>query len=162
MKPGIGSTKPQLVLYIDKRPSVASVLQLEKLRPAFTGEVPALIEKCGNHWRKIFSILAKLSFGLDTRGCCSWQHYRDEVLLTEQGAEALLFCNELKEFSSQPFHLIGGERFFKEFDFAGEDFCELDAAGKVRFSGRVFQTPYFDCRQFPNALIEEVIAQMLL
>ena len=154
---GFGKESAKLILYIDKRPELdfcESLRDLEELKPNQLEEIKAT----GNHWRKILNIFAKLAFAMDSKSCDTWQAYRDDKLLTEQGDEALLFQDALVD--SEAIHLIRGKHFFQDFDLEDEDFETLDEAGKISFSGRMYQVPYLDYRQFPNSLIEQLVEVM--
>ena len=150
---GLGHKAAKLIVYIDKRPPVESLENLNSL---------LCLDKCildsitttGNHWRKIINIMAKIAFLLDAKSCVTWQQYRDEKLLTAQGDEALLFNEQLV--SSDAIHLISGKTFFDKFELDHDTFSIMDKQGKIYRYGNVFQTPYFDYRQFPNSLIDEL------
>lgn len=148
-------TDKKLILYTATRPPMARFADCESLSLA-SGEVCEIIAECGNHWRKIFSIFAKLSFALVEHDCKTWQEYRDLVLLTEQGSELIVFEHHLVEAPADAIHFISGQKHFAEFDL--NDFSPLDDDAKVLENGQILQTPYFDYRQLNNALIEQLVA----
>ena len=149
-------TDKKLILYTASRPPMARFDDVKSLTLC-SGEVVEIITECGNHWRKIFSILAKLSFALSEHNCKTWQDYRDQVLLSEEGNEIIVFGHQLIEASEESIHLISGQKHFAEFNLDLEPFQPLDLEAKVLSNGKILQTPYFDYRQFNNALIDQVL-----
>lgn len=117
--------------------------------------VPLLIEKNGNHWRKICTILAKLVTDDD------WRSYRDEKLLKTN--ETICFGSRLH--LGAKIHLISGKESWARLEKAVEAQCSNQSVatigqGKISYrigsNGELYLfTPYFDSRQFPNALIAE-------
>lgn len=113
-----------------------------------------IVTSNGNHWRKIFVIIAKL--------CCgktSWQHYRAHDLLNE------VYLN----FSMHPafdkqLNIVCGKTHSQSINIYEQSLSwqVIDELSRVRINKansakRIIITPYLDYRQFPNALIEEVI-----
>jgi len=113
-----------------------------------------IITSNGNHWRKIFVIIAKL--------CCgkaSWQHYRANDLLNE------VYLN----FSMHPtfdkqLNIVCGKTHSQSIDIYEQSLSWqiVDELARVKVDNkcsahRIIITPYLDYRQFPNALIEKVI-----
>jgi len=113
-----------------------------------------IVTSNGNHWRKIFVIIAKL--------CCgktSWQHYRTHDLLNE------VYLN----FSMHPtfdkqLNIVCGKTHSQSINIYEQSLSwqVVDELARVRINkensaNRIIITPYLDYRQFPNALIEEVI-----
>lgn len=143
--------KPRLILYMDKEPPFED---FEEFTP-FTHHHLAQVMASGNHWRKIINIFAKLAFGFKGMGCSSWQEYRDRFLLRDSGE--LILVNRTNLIDDDGIHLICGKKQFDSMNLGEGVLQSLDAEGKVRVRDRVIQTPYFDYRQFPNKLIDELI-----
>jgi len=116
-----------------------------------------IVDLNGNHWRKIFVIISKLCCGKKT-----WQSYREHDLLTD------IYLN----FSPKPsfdkvLNVVCGKSHAKT---VGINDCKLlstpvDTTARVREfhsepNHRTLLTPYLDYRQFPNALIEEVVSTL--
>lgn len=108
----------------------------------------------GNHWRKIFVIIAKL--------CCrqkQWQKYRSEDLLNE------VYLNfSLKPNFNKQLNIVCGKQHAQSIDIFNEslNWEIIDQLKRVRINSktsahRIIAAPYLDYRQFPNALIEEVV-----
>lgn len=114
-------------------------------------DIPSLIELNGNHWRKIFSIYAKLCV---QRG--SWQEYRDQQLLTSR--QAISFKDQL--YDKNAIHIIAGKASWHRLDLNPETFKTLDNKGLSHSTnsekGTLLLTPYPDYRQFPNILVEQI------
>lgn len=143
----IGCSFPEIVLYIGNKPEF-SVDMCSKGVLA----VPELILLNGNHWRKIFTIFAKLTSPHD-----DWRTYRDDALLHQR--EAICFSGKLVD--SATIHLIAGKASWVQLALDMEEFQPLDKEQRVWMNGNIICTPYFDYRQFPNALIG-IVKQKIL
>lgn len=70
---------------------------LEQLEPVVSGQINSINQHCGNGWRKVFNVYAKVLFALPSeyysfaKQAVSWQAYRDELLLQQHSGTALLF-----------------------------------------------------------------------
>ena len=136
----LGSKAATIVLYTAHRPVLCSALNSEGLL-----SVPGLISLNGNHWRKILTIFAKLA-SVDV----GWRVYRDHCLLHKR--EAICFSTGLLESAS--LHLIAGKASREYLGMDLKEFQALDMEQRLWVKGNVMCTPYFDYRQFPNALVE--------
>lgn len=140
----IGARQPKVVLYMENQPII---------NPDQGLSVAQLIVDNGNHWRKILTILAKL--------CCAkdWRFYRDKMLLGD--VEQICFSQQLS--TTAKLHIFAGQRSRQRFGVNSEHLEKMQAThcNTVHYcqdaSGAwYFYTPYFDYRQFPNALIAQV------
>ncbi|QUX95876.1 hypothetical protein C0J08_10795 [Marinomonas sp. CT5] len=112
----------------------------------------SLVELNGNHWRKILTIMAKLT----VPNYPSWKAFRDADLFKSVG---VVFSEEqIKEYSGVVF--IVGNRF--------RDVCPVFSSAKVVGEKHVAHAclpfiwcPYLDYRQFPNVLIEALREHIL-
>ncbi|MFT2098645.1 DUF6942 family protein [Marinomonas sp. 2405UD66-6] len=110
-------------------------------------DVDRLIELNGNHWRKILTIMAKLT----SPNYGEWREFRDKDLLKKVGVA----------FSIDQLTNVKGVLFI-----VGNTFREalpiLDSAQEVgdkhvaAFTLNRVWCPYLDYRQFPNILIEAI------
>lgn len=113
-----------------------------------------IVESNGNHWRKIFVIIAKL--------CCkatSWQDYRDHMLLNEV---YINFSDRIPTTNGLTF--VCGK---KHSEYLGINdntapWQNIDELSRVKINKEdqpryVVCTPYLDYRQFPNVLIDDVV-----
>jgi hypothetical protein len=121
------------------------------------GEITEIISLTGNHWRKIFSIFSKISYGLNSDRKKTWQEYRDEVLMTKSGTEVITFSKKITKTSSRSVHIIAGKNHCESFDLSLDKFKKIDEEGKILNYKNIYLTPYLDYRQFPNVLVETLI-----
>ncbi|QFU23230.1 hypothetical protein FM038_25565 [Shewanella eurypsychrophilus] len=113
--------------------------------------VDAVITLNGNHWRKIFTIMAKLVTLAD-----DWKSYRDQQLLKSD--EQILIGSERLSVTAKQ-HIIVGAVSASKLSISVDDpsFVALEESGKIYLNHLdTFITPYLDYRQFPNALIEHM------
>jgi hypothetical protein len=135
----LGSRDPELILYLPNPPLMPAADQ-----PL---DIKQLITINGNHWRKIFTILAKLKAADG-----DWRSYRDHKLLQQK--EAICFDDRLLAGSAR--HLIAGKASWIRLGLDPNDFEPLDDQQRLWRRDNVFLTPYPDYRQFPNVLIEQL------
>jgi len=113
--------------------------------------VADIIAQDGNHWRKILTIMAKLSSsGAD------WRDYRDTQLL--QTSECILF--QLPKFfdDSKTYFVCGGQ--MQSGLVNDRALKALDEKGLLRVHSNLILCPYPDYRQFPNCLIDLNLAYL--
>lgn len=140
----LGCKKPQIILYLPNRP----------LMPESVAKgIPEIIELNGNHWRKIFSIYAKI-----TCGEIDWRKYRDSHLLGNN--ESISFSDHLAP--GDCFHLVAGKVNWQQICCVGTDpqqqgFKPIDDEARLWQKGKVILCPYLDYRQFPNKLVALLI-----
>lgn len=163
---GIGkvSTKEDkylLQLYIPHRPTMAEYENLQDIQPINNGDIDKIIIACGNHWRKIFVIFAKIASAIDDREL-SWKTYLAEHLLQDSGSERLVFCEDLQFLDKEPasvIHIFSGK-------YCGDTAGHIQQCSEIapgffqNEKGQIFITPYFDYRQFSNAKIDFFITQL--
>lgn len=145
-----------LYLYLPNRPPMTEFAEARLISELVPGDIHSIIAATGNHWRKIFSIFAKLSFSLDNQGCKTWQDYREQLLLTTCGREKICFEPVICSDNPSDIHLIAGKNHFAKFGLSADHFTPIDTEGRILRFENIFLTPYFDYRQFPNALIEQL------
>lgn len=141
----MGATSATLTLYLPNPPS-----EIPKGMDLTQPDVPLLTSLNGNHWRKIFTILAKLTAPDE-----NWREYRDQALL--QYSERISFADNLDD--RDGWQLIAGKASWQRLGFTDETFLPrdmhpLDGQGRLYLKDRIVLTPYPDYRQFPNQLIE--------
>ncbi|WP_227993392.1 MULTISPECIES: DUF6942 family protein [Shewanella] len=110
-----------------------------------------LIALNGNHWRKILTIMAKLS-----APDADWKNYRDTQLL-KRDEQILIGASNL--LSTAERHIIVGAVSAAKLSInsANTLFNSLDEQNRLHADGLgVFISPYLDYRQFPNSLIEQL------
>jgi len=110
--------------------------------------VSQLIELNGNHWRKILTIMAKITAPDD-----NWKHYRDAQLL-KQDEQILVGASQLSIQADWHFIVGGISLQGLESELQEKTFIALDESGKLLCDdGKLFRVPYLDYRQYPNKLI---------
>lgn len=156
---GFGNSKPKWVLHIANRPDL-EVFEHDIFRQLELGEAADVISQTSNHWRKVFSIMAKISFALFDTGCASWQQYRDSKLLTSQGFEAI---------SSEPYTTTSTDQLaiICGFTYAGSQvelnqlLSHIEQPKLLLSETKDFLvTPYFDWRQLNNEMLAHLIEVM--
>lgn len=112
-----------------------------------SADVPYIIELNGNHWRKIFTIMAKLASPFPE----DWRQFRDQQLLEKV---RLVFSIEQLEGVSGLIYLVGNS--FREVLPINDKAVTLGEKHRAYiYQSRVW-CPYLDYRQFPNILIESL------
>ncbi|PIW59161.1 hypothetical protein [Shewanella sp. CG12_big_fil_rev_8_21_14_0_65_47_15] len=158
----IGPTAAPYAFYLPNVPLFPDNWHIEQ-----DNAIAELIALNGNHWRKIFTIMAKIcAYGED------WRHYRDNLLLKKHQM-LLIGADSLSPHAS--IHLICGQTAATSLGIAidsdiastGQQAAQhlLQASqGKLQdittkvltqspHSSFVLLTPYLDYRQYSNALI---------
>lgn len=168
MDKGLGDPNYSLAVYIGNKPPLGCYQTLDVIRPMESGEIACIVDHCGNHWRKIFNIYAKLVFLLNSqekRGCKTWQDYRDNALLQTGSGEALLFnedlnfdllAHDLSINAANTVRLVAGkthaENLLCDYSIKWLD----NQFGVVEEIGLIV-TPYFDYRQLSNATLGKLV-----
>jgi len=140
---GLGNPKSKICFHLPNAPIVGEMGY----------KIDDLVAINGNHWRKIFVIIAKLC-----SDNISWQQYRSEDLINEV---YINFENKLNEHAICQY--ICGKNHSESFELNNDhqQWEIINHAYDVNYhkttTGRhIILTPYLDYRQFPNLLIEEV------
>ncbi|MFA3792424.1 hypothetical protein AB6T38_15015 [Aliiglaciecola sp. SL4] len=166
---GLGDKNAHINVYIQNRPSFSFEAQQQGLYPLQKGEIYAIGQACGNGWRKVFNVYAKLLFpllghfnGVDQR-CSTWQQYRDEELL-QPGSHTALWFTPPKFEQSDTLHIIMGRTYAKSLNLPNTlEWINQEFA--IDLSQRIVVCPYFDYRQLSNHKILfmlEIITQHFL
>ena len=167
---GFGCNNFNFAVYIGNRPNMGEYNDLVDIKALTKGEISAINEACGNGWRKVFNVYAKVLFALDLtlfpyqKIEKTWQHYRDKHLLQKGSKTALLFTtprlNKSKSnVDSNCIHIICGKTYAKHLlnlEQLTAQFTWLDDEFAVDKKNRVVVCPYFDYRQLSNSKIEKL------
>jgi hypothetical protein len=167
---GFGSDDYQIAVYIANRPPIYEYQQLSHLTALTTGEIAYIGQHCGNGWRKVFNVYAKLLYALDCQHfnfasyAPTWQKYRDDFLLQSHSKTSLLFsAPQLKSIkynrNKQAIHIIMGKTHAKSLLNSGaleSELVWLNNEFAINRSQRVIVCPYFDYRQLSNVKIERL------
>lgn len=123
------------------------------------GDLLAIGQFTGNHWRKIFNVYAKCVFAAGQDRAQSWQDYRDNELLQPSSGTRLIWQAQ-QWTGGQPrvLHWIMGKTYAAKLGLepkAGAVRMNTDFA--VNHELNYVITPYFDYRQLSNLKIEQLI-----
>lgn len=154
---GIGDAQAKFRVYIQNRPNHYPFDVCSSVIPLSQGLVEQIGNSCGNGWRKVFNVYAKVVFALGSsnfdliQGSKSWQEYRDHRLLTENSNTALLFSAP-KSFVSDEITIVMGKHYGKSLNLPFE-INWLDDYFAINTKHRFIICPYFDYRQLSNIKI---------
>jgi len=155
---GFGDTAAGIRVYIANRPPMAEYADLVTMQPLHSGEIELINRACGNGWRKVFNVYAKLLFALDAKQFAfaqqadSWQQYRDQYLLQAGSNTALIFSKPELQAYIKTVHIIAGRTHAKTLLEAGlpAQLTWLNNEFAVDKHHRLLVCPYFDYRQLNN------------
>lgn len=158
---GFGDVNARFRVYLAAPPAMDVYQQLSGIQPLHAGDIDQIYRHCGNGWRKIFNVYAKLLFALPpthfsfAAAASSWQQYRDEQLLQPTSDTAL--CFSAPQFGSDDgvLHLIAGRTLAKQLVAQGlqVELHWLSAEFAVDPVRKIIVTPFFDYRQLNNEKI---------
>lgn len=125
-------------------------------------------QACGNGWRKVFNVYAKLIFALSmptittTNRYQTWQHYRDKCLLQKSSNTALLLSPPLLD-NNTSIHVIMGKHYASTLLDKGhlgnpDNIHWLTSEFAINTCQPIIICPYFDYRQLSNAKIIYLVA----
>ena len=173
---GLGCPNYSIAVYIANTPPHQSYSSLNSLVPLSSGEIRAIGEDCGNGWRKVFNVYAKLLFQLNairpiaTTSFAAWQDYRDRELLQLDSKTALIFSPPLQvsdtanktvaHNTKSILHIICGKGYAQELisdGYLSTNLKWFDSEFAVDNRNNLFVCPYFDYRQLSNVKIERLI-----
>ena len=164
---GLGCPNASFRVYLAAPPAMAAYQQLTGMAPMQPGDIEQIYRHCGNGWRKVFNVYAKLLSALPTpafslaSGAGSWQQFRDQQLLQANSDTALCFCMPTP--AATGIQLIAGRTLARQWLAQGmaAELQWLTAEFAVDPQRRLLVTPFFDYRQLNNAKIS-CTAQLLL
>ncbi len=158
---GLGDKNATFRVYVQNRPKMPQYQQLFGCEAMQAGDIDLIYQHCGNGWRKLFNVYAKLLFALDSKlfrfptQATSWQQYRDQFLLQHASDTALLFDAPELNPAGNTIHLIAGRSHAKQLIERGLA-CQLHWLNEefaIDPTNKVLVTPYFDYRQLNNEKI---------
>lgn len=139
--------------------------QLDVISPVSSSEISAINTACGNGWRKVFNVYAKLLYALDQKHfdysslATTWQKYRDNYLLQHNSNTALLFSPPQPTTGQESLHIICGKTYAKHLLGTGQltaNFTWLDDEFAVDKTQNLIVCPYFDYQQLSNIKLEKL------
>ncbi|WP_102796748.1 DUF6942 family protein [Bowmanella denitrificans] len=157
---GLGDSNAQFKVYIANRPKLPQYLSLSSQLTLKQNDIATIGQACGNGWRKVFNVYAKLMFALQAQGVhlahgfSSWQQYRDQRMLQSQSSTALMFSPPVLDEQQPAIQVICGRTYAQQLDAEyGLRLFWLNAEFAVSPMYRLFVCPYFDYRQLSNLKI---------
>jgi len=162
---GFGDKNFSFAVYIANKPNLLEYQSLCEVTPLVEGEVNVINQACGNGWRKVFNVFAKLLYALDKKHfdysdkAPIWQDYRDKYLLQTQSKTALLFTPPQLMPSKNIEHIICGKGHAKTLISSGKlaaNLVWLDDEFAIDRENKLIVCPYFDYRQLSNIKIERL------
>lgn len=157
---GLGKSTSAFRVYIKNRPDYAPFDDCASVIPVEKGTLHEIGLRCGNGWRKVFNVYAKLLYALDYRSLkdfhASWQDYRDTALLQKDSDTALLFSEPSRDDSGTSVRIVMGKHYALALDLP-EDVRWLDNEFAIGLQSRLIVCPYFDYRQLSNIKIIRLV-----
>lgn len=158
---GLGDPQATFRVYVAKHPPMQEYADLTAVQPLCRGEIDSINAACGNGWRKLFNVYAKLLFALDSQHftfsqqASSWQQYRDQHLLQQSSNNALLFSPPELNPAKKTIHIIAGRTHAKHLLSQGltAQLNWLNDEFAMDQRNRLLVCPYFDYRQLNNEKI---------
>jgi hypothetical protein len=161
---GLGDAQFSVAVYVAKAPPMGYFETLDCLEPVVNEQINTINQHCGNGWRKVFNVYAKVLFALPSehysfaKQAASWQAYRDEFLLQKNSKTALILSapNLTDTSNKNQLHIIAGRIHAKNLLQRGMlqvQFNWLDDEFAIDTTNNIIVCPYFDYRQLSNIKI---------
>ena len=167
---GFGDNDFSFAVYIANKPNMLEYQSLREVTSLVEGEINVINKACGNGWRKVFNVYAKLLYALDKKHfdysdkAPTWQDYRDRYLLQAQSKAALLFSppqlmSNIEMPNKKIVHILCGKGHAKALINSGKlvaNLIWLDDEFAIDRENKLIVCPYFDYRQLSNIKIERL------
>ena len=162
---GLGDKQAQIRVYMANRPSFVFVQAQDAVSALQLGEIAAVGQACGNGWRKVFNVYAKLLFALNDelptslycREFASWQVYRDKRLLQADSNTALVFSGyQPTPAKHNNIHIVMGRTYASSLKLP-TSMQWLDKEFAIDVEHQLIVCPYFDYRQLSNIKIIRLV-----
>ncbi len=159
---GLGTHSALIAVHIDKRPPMVEYSTLSSVIAVVPGEIHTIGQHCGNGWRKVFNIYAKLLFNIgntvyfSTTNTKTWQDFRDHFLLQGTNNLSLIFSEPQLVTPKYQIRLIMGKGYAKALlktSLKDAAFEWLDDDFAIDLQHHMIICPYFDYRQLSNMKI---------
>ena len=170
---GLGEQAFSVAVYVAKAPPMPYFETLKSVEPVINEQINTINQHCGNGWRKVFNVYAKVLFALPSehysfaKQAASWQAYRDTLLLQKNSKTALLFSAPIINGTNKnQLHIIAGRTHAKNLLQQGKlnaQFNWLDDEFAIDTTNNIIVCPYFDYRQLSNikiARLSELVAKL--
>lgn len=161
---GIGDKSARFRVYIGNRPAFHAFSMQSEFPALMPGELRAIGLACGNGWRKVFNVYAKLIYALSSdipiakqgNEFLSWQAYRDLQLLQTNSDTALCFTYNHAAADNLAVHIIMGRAYAKSLQLP-TSLVWLDNEFAIAAEHNIIVCPYFDYRQLSNVKIIRLV-----
>jgi len=162
---GLGCKDFTIAVYIGNKPNMLEYQQLSMISPVTSHEINTINQACGNGWRKVFNVYAKLLYTLDNKHFSysslapTWQKYRDNYLLQPNSKTALVFSPPQLFQHKESLHIICGKTYAKHLLATNQltaNLFWLDDEFAIDKKQKLIVCPYFDYRQLSNIKIEKL------
>ncbi|ALO43904.1 DUF6942 family protein [Pseudoalteromonas phenolica] len=162
---GLGAEEGLIAIYVENPPSMSEYHNLQSVQSLSTGEIDIINQACGNGWRKVFNVYAKILAEWQHRdhhftNFKRWQDYRDKVLLQGHSQEALLFSPPNFSEKNYKFHVIAGRTYAKKLlqdHIFTNSLVWLDEEFAIDKVSNLVICPYLDYRQLSNIKITRLV-----
>lgn len=151
---GLGDTSFRFAVYIANQPAMPEYASLHQIVSLQNGDIADIGTACGNGWRKVFNVYAKLLYALNKEDfdfsllAPTWQQYRDQFLLQQGSGTALVFSPPQLRFQSSSTALITSASLMNT-SLISKDETQVEKS-------RLDNTVHIICgRTFAKALIEK-------
>lgn len=167
---GFGDASFTVAVYIANVPPMPQYNHLSDVSALSNGQIDTINQACGNGWRKVFNVYAKVLFALPSEHyqfaklAPTWQQYRDSQLLQSDSQTALLF-SPVALTNNSSLHIIAGRTYAKALINQGLLTTQLDWLDDefaIDKTNKLIVCPYFDYRQLSNikiARLSQLVAE---
>ncbi|MGS2721564.1 DUF6942 family protein [Paraglaciecola aestuariivivens] len=162
---GLGDAKALCKVYIANTPNMPCYQKLTEVQALVEGDIQAIGLACGNGWRKVFNVYAKLLYALNRPNFVSlshyqnWQQFRDQALLQAGSNTSLLFSAPESDHltaKGREVHIVMGKGYANSLALHS-DITWIDNYFAINPEKRLIVCPYFDYRQLSNAKIIQLV-----
>lgn len=170
---GLGDKNAAMRVYIANRPAFSFAMRSQDISPLIAGEINAIGNACGNGWRKVFNVYAKLMFAIPRdifpfeHSHATWQDFRDNELLRHDSNTALLFAApdllaltslgaESLDTRLTSITIIMGRTYAKSLSLPST-LMWLTPEFAIDSEHKLIVCPYFDYRQLSNIKITYLV-----
>ena len=158
---GLGDVNAGFKVYIGNWPDMPEYQNITGIHPIDGEQIRAIGQCCGNGWRKVFNVYAKLLFEWYSSQSTAvlfddWQSLRNKQLLQEQSNSALVYGLPSITEADDSIHIICGRTHAKPL-IDTLNFIWLDKDFAIYQPLKIIISPYFDYRQLSNVKIQTLV-----
>lgn len=160
LKTGLGDQQARFQVFMGNRPDYEFAPCKDGFSALKEGDIYSIGLACGNGWRKVFNVYAKLVYALPCSIAPikmpyhSWQDYRDKELLQNNSNTALFFAASNQDLqdsiAKDAITIIMGKTYAKTL-FLPNTLNWINDKFGIDSKHKVIVCPYFDYRQLSNS-----------